>query len=270
MVTCVIFRYPLYVTSPHQRMHVAMARLPRLYAPGLPQLVQASFAASLAAASQPAPAELLNQLTLWLGEAAARHKVAIHGWLLTADCVLLLATPRDEEGLPRLMQTLGRNLAARLRNGRVFAGRYRSALVEPGHWVLPALVWLESAPSRGSHPHDPERWPWSSAAGHTGAAISGSSWMHDHPDFWAAGNTPFDRQANYRRLLTEGLGLDTATQIQKAVTGQWALGSAAFVAGLASTASRRVAPGKRGRPRKTPLPAVANTDTTIDVSPINK
>lgn len=244
-------------------MHVVMARLPRLYAPGLPQLVQASFAAPLAAASQPAPGELLNQLAIWLGEAALRHKVAIHGWLLATDCVLLLATPRDEEGLPRLMQILGRNLAARLRNGRVFTGRYRSALVEPGHWVLPAMVWLESAPLRDTAPHDLERWPWSSAAGHTGATIAGTSWTQDHPDFWASGNTPFDSQANYRRLLTEGLGNEQATRIQKAVSGQWALGSPAFIARLASTASRRVSPGKRGRPRKTPPASVVDlTDTT--------
>lgn len=247
-----------------------MARLPRLYAPGLPQLVQASFATPLAAASQPAPVDLLNQLALWLGEAAARHKVAIHGWLLTTDCIVLLATPRDDEGLPRLMQTLGRNLAARLRNGRVFAGRYRSALVEPGQWVLPALVWLESAPSRGTPPHDPERWPWSSAGGHIGATVAGTAWTHDHPDFWAFGNTPFDRQANYRRLLTEGLGAEQASQIQKAVMGQWALGSASFLTGLASTASRRVAPGKRGRPRKIPITSDEGIDAAdaINASPI--
>ena len=39
-----------------------MARLPRLYAPGLPQLVQANFIQPLAAPSQPAPADILNQL----------------------------------------------------------------------------------------------------------------------------------------------------------------------------------------------------------------
>ena len=230
-----------------------MARLPRLYAPGLPQLVRASFAAPLVTLSHPTPVELLNQLALWLREAALRNKVAVHGWLLAIDCVLLLATPSNNEGLPRLMQTLGRNLAARLRHGRVFAGRYRSALVEPAHWVLPALIWLESAPLRGPQPQDAERWPWSSAAGHTGATSATPTWTHDHADFLACGNTPLDRQAHYRRLLTAGLSSDQAVQIQQAITGQWALGSPAFLAELTVTASRRVAPGKRGRPRKTAL-----------------
>ena len=227
-----------------------MARLPRLYAPGLPQLVQANFAAPLAAPSQPVPVDILNQLGVWLGESAHRQRVAVHGWLLATDRVLLLATPQDEDGLPRLMQTLGRNLAARMRNGRVFAGRYHSALVEPGVWVLPALVWLESAPLRAAQPHDPERWPWSSAANHTGATAAGATWLSDHKDYWTFGNTPFDRQANYRRMLGEGLSRMQEEQITRAISGQWALGSAAFLHSLDQTASRRVAPGKRGRPRK--------------------
>ncbi|MYZ42219.1 hypothetical protein [Schauerella aestuarii] len=235
-----------------------MARLPRLYAPGLPQLVQANFVHPLATASQPTPADILNPLMGWLGEAGAKHKVAVHGWLLATDRILLLATPTDEDGLPRLMQTLGRNLAARLRSGRVFAGRYRSALIEPGTWVLPALVWLETYPARAQPPHDPENWPWSSAAGHTGGLHSASHWLADHADYWACGNTPFDRQANYRRRLAEGLSRSDLARIDQAVLGQWALGGASFIDSLSHVASRRVAPGRRGRPPKKPpidLPA---------------
>jgi putative transposase len=231
-----------------------MARLPRLYAPGLPQLVQANFVSPLASPSQPVPADILNQIGVWLGDAGPKHRVAIHGWLLAGDRVLLLATPADEEGLPRLMQTLGRNLAARLRGGRVFAGRYRSALVEPGAWVLPALVWLETYPLRSGATHDAESWPWSSAGGHTGSGRPAVAWLADHADYWACGNTPFDRQANYRRRLQEGLSQEVVARIDKAVMGQWALGGPAFIAGLSHTASRRVSPGRRGRPRKVVAP----------------
>jgi putative transposase len=221
----------------------------------MPQLVQANFVAPLASPSAPAPADLYNEIALWLGESSTRHKVAVHGWLLADDRILLLATPSDETGLPRLMQTLGRNLAARLRGGRIFAGRYRSALTEPGAWVLPALVWLETFPARAVPPQDPETWPWSSASGHTGGARPAAAWVADHADYWACGNTPFDRQANYRRRLSEGLSREDIHRIDRAVMGQWALGGADYIAGLSATASRRVAPGKRGRPRK---PAAAD------------
>lgn len=230
-----------------------MARLPRLYAPGLPQLVQANFVQSLASPSQPAPSDILNQLAGWLGESAQRHKVAVHGWLLANDRILLLATPADEEGLPRLMQTLGRNLAARLRGGRVFAGRYRSALLEPGVWVMPSLVWLETYPVRSGSSVEADTWPWSSAASHTGgSSVAAAQWQSDHADYWSCGNTPFDRQANYRKLLHDGLSRDQTQRIEQAVSGQWALGGPDFIASLTHTASRRVAPGQRGRPRKKP------------------
>lgn len=235
-----------------------MARLPRLYAPGLPQLVQANFVQPLATPSQATPQNILNQLAAWLGEAAQRHRVAVHGWVLANDCILLLATPGDEEGLPRLMQTLGRNLAARLRSGRIFAGRYRSALLEPGAWVLPAQVWLETYPVRSGSTHDPDAWPWSSAGSHTGNTLPAtppSSWQSDHADYWACGNTPFDRQANYRRRLQDGLSREESQRIEQAVSGQWALGGENFISSLAHTASRRVAPGQRGRPRKKPAEA---------------
>jgi putative transposase len=232
---------------------VPMARLPRLYAPGLPQLVQASFAEPLAQPDQPAPAALLNDLTAWLGAAATRHRVSVHGWVLSIDRVVLLATPVDEEGLPRLMQTLGRNLASRQRGGRIFSGRYRSALLEPGQWVLPALVWLESLPGQSGSP-DIEAWPWSSAASHTGLLGSPPSWLVDHADYWSCGNTPFDRQANYRRRLHEGLSREQSERIRATLAGQWALGGPAFLEKLTHTASRRVSPGQRGRPRKQPLP----------------
>jgi len=242
-----------------------MARLPRLYAPGLPQLVQANFVQPLAAPSQPAPQDILNQLATWLGESAQRHRVSVHGWVLATDRILLLATPADEDGLPRLMQTLGRNLAARLRGGRVFAGRYRSALLEPGAWVLKAQVWLETYPVRSGNAIDPDSWPWSSAGSHTGNTRQPPvQWQSDHADYWACGNTPFDRQANYRKLLHDGLSRDDTQRIEQSVSGQWALGGPAFIAGLAHTASRRVAPGQRGRPRKKPAAPAAAPTTPSD------
>ena len=232
--------------------------------------MQANFIQPLAAPSQPAPADILNQLATWLGESAQRHRVSVHAWLLANDRILLLATPADEEGLPRLMQTLGRNLAARLRGGRVFAGRYRSALLEPGAWVLPSQVWLETYPVRSGASQDPDSWPWSSASSHTGnTSAPPAQWQSDHADYWACGNTPFDRQANYRKRLQDGLSREESQRIDQAVSGQWALGGPGFIASLAHTASRRVAPGQRGRPRKKPAaPATAGDTPEATPTPV--
>ncbi|HEY9280097.1 MAG TPA: hypothetical protein VIP51_08485 [Eoetvoesiella sp.] len=228
-----------------------MARLPRLYAPQIPQLVQAEFAYPLAAISDPTPSAELDQLLAWLQQDAREYKVALHGWLLLNDRITLLATPHDATSLSKLIQALGRRMATRIRHGRVFTGRYRSALIEPGRWVLPTLIWLESLPVQMRYVDKAENWPWSSAAGHTGAHIGNDALVTDHIDYWQDGNTPFARQAQYRNRISQGISAAQSLRVEQALFGQWVLGEAVFLARLATLASRRIAPAPRGRPRKT-------------------
>ena len=192
----------------------------------------------------------LDLLLTWLHEAAREYRVAVHGWLLLNDRMTLLATPSAADSLSKLIQAVGRRFATRLRHGRVFTGRYRSALVEPSRWVLPAQIWLESLPVQLHYVEQAENWPWSSAAYHTGASLAHSAWASDHQDYWQDGNTPFDRQAKYRQRLHQGLSLAERTKIEQALFGQWALGDADFLQQLQTLASRRFAPAPRGRPKK--------------------
>ena len=229
-------------------------RLPRLFAPGLAQLVQVRFKPVLAAHWQEQSNKtLLANISNWLGEHAKTNQLAVHAWSLSPAQLLFLATASESSALGRTVQAIGRHLAAELKTGSVFEGRYKSALVE-ADWVLPAQIWLESAPVEDGYVSLPSTWPWSSAAGHTGigeTAHQSVITVSDHPAYWACGNTPFDRQANYRARLADGLTNPEREQIRSAVMGQWALGSAQFIEQVAKVASRRVVPGKRGRPRKT-------------------
>jgi len=231
-----------------------MARLSRLYAPDTPQLVQVRFTHPLAPLHEPAPADKLNLLADWLRSAAHDSRVRVHGWALLNDRLALLATPSDKAGVAGLIQAVGRRFATRLEKGRVFAERYRSALLQPNAWVLPALIWLDRLPVQHHHVDDPTRWPWSSATQHTGIGPTAAHWAHEHVDYWKLGNTPFERQAHYRRLLEEGLDARPLQQLEDALFGQWALGDEDFLARLKRTSSRRLSPAKRGRPRSTRLP----------------
>ena len=249
-----------------------MARLPRLYVPQIPQLVQAEFAYPLAAVNDPTPADQLDQILQWLQRDAREHKLALHAWLLLNDRITLLATPDDPQSIARLVQSLGRRIAASMRHGRVFTGRYRSALVEPAQWVLPAMVWLESLPVQHHYVDRPERWPWSSAgehagllaslhrpasttaSGHAAGLMPSQSLLTDHPDYWQDGNTPFARQASYRERLARGLGSSQRQRIEQALFGQWVLGEKGFLARMAAQTTRRIAPAPRGRPRKVAAP----------------
>lgn len=229
-----------------------MARLPRLYAPDIPQLVQAQFAHPLATASDPTPAAPLDQLLVWLKQDARENRIALHGWLLLNDRITLLATPPDARSMARLIQALGRRMAAGMRHGRVFTGRYRSALVEPQHWLIPAMVWLESLPVALHYVDRAQNWPWSSTASHTGRATVHDAMVTDHKDYWELGNTPFARQARYAERLNHGLTPSQNQRIQDALFGQWVLGDPSFLDQLRASATRRMAPAARGRPRKEP------------------
>lgn len=227
-----------------------MARLPRLYAPGTTQLVIADLVKDSHGKPAQLSGDILKNLLEWLGDAAKTYEVSLHGWVFTPGAIVLLATPANAQGLSRLMQTLGRNLAARLKSGSVFSGRYHSTLLEPSVWVLPALVWLESQPVREGLTLDPEQWIWSSAMFHSGLDGLKPSWLEQHVDYWSLGNTPYDRQAHYRALLQDGNSVAHDRLISSSLRGQWALGSDAFLTTITDLASRRVRPGTRGRPKK--------------------
>jgi putative transposase len=230
-------------------------RLARLYAPGLPQLVQASFTPHLAEHWRQAPDQLpFERVIDWLRQCALAEGVRLHGWSLCPQALLLLVTPAHRQSISRLIQSLGRHLSAHIKSGSVFSGRYRNCILEPGHWVLPALVWLESAPARAGFAPNAVAWRWSSAGQHCGEAEASRAWVQDHHDYWSCGNTPFDRQAGYRKLLMQGLSPTQERAVELALKGQWALGSDTFVRGLENVASRRAVPGQRGRPRKS-IPA---------------
>lgn len=225
-----------------------MARLPRLYAPRIPQLAQVSFAQPLARPSEPSPATDLTRLREWLVEETRQHQLALHGWLITPDRLCLLATPATAHSVSRVIQGMGRRMGASMLHGRVYEGRYHNALLEPGRWVLPAMIWLESLPVSLGYVDHPTRWPWSSTAGHIGERPD--PLLTDHADYWNEGNTPFSRQANYRSRLDTGLSATQRQQIEAALFGQWALGERIFLTHLGRLASRRVVPAMRGRPRK--------------------
>lgn len=227
-----------------------MARLPRLYAPDTPQLIEARFARPLASPSALTPADTLDRLAQWLRESLEGQPLALHGWSLTLDRLLLLATPADAQALPKLVQGFARRYATRLQHGRVFDQRYRSALLQPGRWVVPSLLYIDTLAARLGLAPDATRWPWSSASQHTGTGMQAQAWLAPHMDYWQLGNTPYERQAHYLQQMHSGLSATTTKQIEQALFGQWALGDEAFLAHIGHQATRRLSPRPRGRPRR--------------------
>lgn len=239
-----------------------MARQPRLSMPGVMHYLLQRGHNGGAIVHDAQDAEQLLQI---LREAALSHRVVLHAYAVAANELRVLATPETADGVSRMMQALGRRHAAAFnrrhgRSGALWDGRFRSALVEAG---APALLALRHVDAQGaadagppdlhaapapSSPTSVEPCERSSQAHRTGGRRDAA--LVDPPVYWQLGNTPFERESRYRRLLAEPLAASELTDLQRALRGGWALGSADFLASLAAAADRPLAPRPRGRPRR--------------------
>jgi putative transposase len=188
-----------------------------------------------------------------LHAALVRERVALHGYALLADRVWILCTPAVERTLSRAMQSVGRRFAAAFnrrhrRSGSLWDGRYRATVVEGGEAFLDAMVFVDQATARDGL--DDAGALWSSARQHLG--LEGGVALSDAPEYWALGNTPFDRAAAYGHRLDEPLGASLVERITAAARKGWALGSAEYLSRLGDLVERPVAPRARGRPRRRP------------------
>lgn len=234
-----------------------MARLPRLSIGGQLHLVL-----QRAHDRQPffGEAAVRSAYLSCLAEAAARDNVAIHAYGILPDQIRLLVTPQDSQALGRIVQHVGRCFGSRFnqkrrRRGPLWEGRFRSTVVESVPYFLPCLRFVECAdpPTENeagvSHPSNPAdvAAPWSSRAHHEGL-------LHDpiiteHAQYWTLGNTPFDRDAAYRRLIEATRSPRLEAEIANAALHGWVLGSDSFVRLLGANLDRPLRPRRAGRPR---------------------
>ncbi|WP_427311635.1 transposase [Cupriavidus sp. H39] len=227
-----------------------MARLPRFSPTGLPALVlqrgnnrQPVFLGTV---------DYLHYLDC-LRMAAREHDLAVHAYALRPNHVHLVATPKSEDALSLTMQAVGRRYARYFnrvagRTGTLWDGRFRSAVFDPAQWMLPAMLYVEGNAVRAGEVSTPEGDRWSSYRHHAG--IEASPFVSDHAAYWELGNTPFERQSNYRMLSAEGLSGRTLDTLRTHAHSGWPLGDDAFLAQLERQATRRVQPLPKGRPKK--------------------
>ncbi|MCL2657005.1 MAG: transposase [Betaproteobacteria bacterium] len=223
-----------------------MARLPRLYVPGLPQLITQRGNNRLALFTDDTDRE---RFLAYLRDAVRECEIQLHAWVLMPDHLHLLLSSPTETGGGALMQRLGRRYVRWFndrhgRTGTLWEGRYRSTVIEPGQYLLPCCRYVETNPVRAGLVSDPAFWLWSSCRAHLG--IESDPFLTDHAAYWALGNTPFERQAAYRRLLETGASAQELEAIRYAAHRGWALGNLPGM--LADAATRRTTPLPKGRP----------------------
>jgi putative transposase len=225
-----------------------MARLPRLTIPGYPHHIiqrgnnrQAIFAAS----------GDYEALLAMFEEYSEKSGVAIHAYVLMSNHFHLLATPQTAEGIPAMMQSVGRRYVRYFnqqqgRTGTLWEGRYKSTLIQAERYLLACMVYVDLNPVRAGMVRDPADYPWSSHNHYVGRRTD--RLVTPHPLYWELGNTPFAREAAYAELVRTGISIEQQNALTDSALRGWALGQADYVADLQRRTERRVSKTKVGRP----------------------
>jgi len=225
-----------------------MARLPRLTVPGYPHHLiqrgnnrQAIFAAN---------ADYETLLSM-LEEHATRAGVAIHAYVLMSNHFHLLATPDTVQGIPQMMQSVGRRYVRYFnqrqnRTGTLWEGRYKSTLIQAERYLLTCMAYIDLNPVRAGLVGDPTEYPWSSHAHYVG--LRSDRIVTPHPLWWELGNTPFSREAAYAAMVRSGISAQQQAALTDSALRGWALGEADYVADLQRRTARRVSKTRAGRP----------------------
>jgi len=186
-----------------------------------------------------------------LDESARRFGVAIHAYVLMDNHFHLLATPQTTEGLPQMMQAVGRRYVRYFndrhrRTGTLWEGRYKSTLIQTERYLLACMAYIDLNPVRAGMVAQPRDYPWSSHAHYVGLAQD--RLLTPHPLVWALGNTPFAREAAYADLVQAGISTGQQQVLTDSALRGWALGEPEFVNNLQKLTTRRVSKRTAGRP----------------------
>jgi putative transposase len=227
-----------------------MARLPRLSLPGFAQHViqrgnnrEACFCAE---------ADYKTYLA-FLKDAATKHQVAIHAFVLMTNHVHLLLTPSDPQGVSRMMQDLGRKYVQYFnftygRTGTLWEGRYKSTLVDADNYLLTVYRYIELNPVRANMVSHASDYPWSSYQGN--AAGKPIELLTPHPMYRRLGRADRERQGAYRELFRGRMPERDVATIRDATNKAWVLGDDRFKAQIEAKTGRRALPLGRGGDRK--------------------
>ena len=226
-----------------------MARLPRLTLVGYPHhIIQRGNNRQAIFVTRAHREDLLALLA----ENAARFGVAVHAYVLMSNHFHLLATPSTAQGVPQMMQAVGRRYVRRFndgqgRTGTLWEGRYKSTLIQTESYLLACMAYIDLNPVRAGLAAGPADYPWSSHGHCVGLRIDPV--ITPHPLYWQLGNTPFAREAAYAELVQAGISPQTQLALTESALSGWALGEPGFVADLQKFTRRRVAKTGAGRPQ---------------------
>ena len=230
-----------------------MARLPRYVLPGHPQhIIQRGNNHSAIFACE-------DDYTFYrecLIKACNEHDVLIHAYVFMTNHVHLLMTPNTENGLSKVMQSIGRRYVQYFnytyrRTGTLWEGRYKATLIDSERYLLTCYRYIELNPIRAMMVERPELYPFSSY--HCNALGVFDKLIVPHHLYQALGSTDIKRQLAYSRLFRQSVEPEELESIRNATNNAWVLGNEYFkkeIEGLLNRRSERLPTGGDRRSEK--------------------
>lgn len=227
-----------------------MARLTRVAPVGIPQhLIQRGNNRQVCFGNEDDMKAYLN----WLKEFSKKYSVDVHAWVLMTNHVHLLCTPREENAISRMMQSIGRMYVryynhAYQRSGTLWEGRYKSCLIQSESYLLEVYRYIELNPVTAGMVDDPSEYSWSSYA--CNALGVATELQTPHPLYLALGKSEKVRLKNYRELFKAHVEPELTEEIRVNINKGLALGDDRFASEIEALTKQRVTKRKAGRPKK--------------------
>jgi len=167
--------------------------------------------------------------------------------------VHLLMTPNQEEGIAKVMQSVGRKYVRHIngvyrRSGTLWEGRYKSSVIQIDRYLLTCYRYIELNPIRAGMVASPGDYRWSSyrfnAYGQPDRLVT------THPEYRKLGADDSERRRVYRELFRHKIDNDQLHQIRDSLQQCRVLGNDRFRNEIETALAIKAAPRKRGRPRK--------------------
>lgn len=189
----------------------------------------------------------------WLREAAEKYDCAVHAYVLMTNHVHILVTPKDTDGISRMMQYVGRRYVPYInqtyqRSGTLWEGRYKSSLIDADGYLLACYRYVEMNPVRADMVEHPRDYAWSSYA--CNAEGKADKLIKSHALYTALGATETSRLDAYQGIFQAHVGDADIVEIRASWQTGTPLGSDRFREEIEAVLGKKVGYHKRGRPAK--------------------
>lgn len=175
-----------------------------------------------------------------------KWNVEVWAYCLMTNHVHIMAVPADEISLSRcigrtsLIYTQHVNRKYK-RSGRLWQNRFFSTIVDAESYLWAVVRYIEQNPVKSKLVKRPEDYGWSSCrvniSGEGDGLVTGNGWLDEK------------ERGAYKVFLMQQ-DPETDQKIRLSTSTGRPIGSEGFIAGLERKLSRKLLPGKAGRPKK--------------------